>query len=137
MREILNDKSILLPLFAHKVSAGFPSPADDYLEAHIDLNQLLIKKPAATFMLRAIGDSMIGVGIFPGDLLIVDRSLTAQHHQIVIALLNGELTVKRLYHKQGIVKLLAENNNYPPIMINGELEIWGVVRHVIHSFKVQ
>lgn len=76
------------------ISAGFPSPAEDYLEGRLDLNQLLIRKPAATYFVRVVGDSMIGAGIHSGDLLVVDRSLEAGDGRVVIAVLNGELTVK-------------------------------------------
>lgn len=123
-----------LPLYGGKVSAGFPSPTEDFIEDKIDLNQHLIQKPAATFLVRVTGDSMIKVGIFQNDLLVVDRSVEAQHGKIVIAVLNGELTVKRLYKKGDVVRLVAENDQYPPIEVKGDLHIWGVVQHVIHSF---
>ena len=127
--------SISVPLYSSRVKAGFPSPADDYIEAHLDLNEHLVKHPAATFLVRASGDSMINVGIHSGDILVVDRSLDATHGKIVIAALNGELTVKRLYRQKGAVKLLAENPDYPPINIaeSFDLVIWGVVTNVIHS----
>lgn len=124
-----------LPLFLESVSAGFPSPADDYLEAKLDLNDLLIKNPAATFFVRVTGDSMINAGINSGDILVVDRSLDPKDSSIVIAVINGELTVKRLSMKNGNVKLIPENSNYKPIVITSEMnfEVWGVVRSVIHS----
>lgn len=130
-----SDESFKLPLYASKVRAGFPSPADDYIECRLDLNTHLIKHPAATFFVTAAGDSMINAGIASGDMLVVDRSLEAAHGSIVIAALNGELTVKRLFRQQGRVQLLPENKNYPPIDITEEHEllIWGVVTHVIHS----
>lgn len=125
-----------LPLFASKVPAGFPSPADDHLEAAIDLNQQYVRHPAATFFVKAQGHSMIGAGIHNGDMLVVDRSLEAQSGSIVIAVVNGELTVKRLLLNEDEVWLLAENPEYQPIHIEEgmELHIWGVVAHVIHSF---
>lgn len=107
-----------LPLFGCRVSAGFPSPADDYLEAPLDLNQHLIKHPSATFFARAEGDSMRGRGIFPGDLLIIDRSLKPGHGQVVIAALNGELTCKILDVRRRC--LLAANRRYPPIPIDDD-----------------
>ena len=90
-----------LPLFAGKVAAGFPSPADDYIEKSLDLNELLVQKPAATFFVRAQGESMLGAGIHPNDILVVDRSIDPVPGKIVICALNGELTVKRLEHHNG------------------------------------
>jgi DNA polymerase V len=126
---------INLPLFASKVPAGFPSPADDHLEANIDLNQQCIKHPAATFFVKVQGHSMIGAGIHNGDMLVVDRSLEAQSGSIIIAVVNGELTVKRLLLNDGEVWLWPENPEYLPVQIKEgmELHIWGVVAHVIHS----
>ncbi|STX81689.1 SOS (error prone) mutagenesis protein UmuD (RumA) [Legionella busanensis] len=123
------------PLYGSKVAAGFPSPADDYLELTLDLNEYLIKHPAATFMVRAQGDSMRDAGIHNGDLLIVDRSVEAAHDKIVIAAINGELTVKRLFRKEGSVRLMPANKTYSPIDITEEVElvIWGVVTHIIHQ----
>lgn len=120
-----------LPLFIHSVPAGFPSPADDYLEASLDLNTYLIKHPAATYLARARGNSMEGCGIYDGDLLIVDRSLEAQHGQIVIAALDGQLTCKILDKKQHC--LLSANKQYAPIAVGefSDLLIEGVVIHSI------
>lgn len=128
-------RAYALPLYGSTVQAGFPSPADDYIECQLDLNEHLIHHPAATFFVRASGNSMINAGIHPGDLLIVDRSLEAAHDKIIIAALNGELTVKRLYRKGGQVKLLPENTSYKAIDItdNQDMVIWGVVTHVIHE----
>lgn len=124
-----------LPLYATKVAAGFPSPADDYVEGQLDLNSHLVKHPAATFFVRVAGDSMIGAGIHPGDILVVDRSLEPVNGKIVIAVLNGELTVKRLRRRDGVVCLVAENEHYPRIPIHEETDfmIWGVVTSVIHA----
>jgi DNA polymerase V len=124
-----------LPLYGCKVSAGFPSPADDYVEGTLDLNEHLIQHPSATFFVRVAGDSMIEAGIFPNDILIVDRSLEAKHGKVIIAILHGELTVKRLYKKGKRVMLLPENKAYSPITIteSDELAIWGVVTSVIHA----
>lgn len=123
-----------LPLFLESVSAGFPSPADDYLEERIDLNKQLVKHPTATFFVRVTGDSMIDAGIHSGDTLIVDRSLEPKNGSIVIAVLNGELTVKRLATESNRIYLMPENKNYEPIEILEEtqFEIWGVVTNVIH-----
>lgn len=124
-----------LPLYSSAVQAGFPSPADDYIEAHLDLNKHLIKHPTATFFVKATGDSMIQAGIHPGDILIVDRSLEATHGRIIIAALDGQLTVKRLHQSAGKVLLMPENESYQPIPITDEtdLVIWGVVTNVIHE----
>jgi DNA polymerase V len=127
-------RQMLLPLFASKVSAGFPSPADDYIEKTLDLNELLVKKPAATFFVRACGRSMLGAGIHPNDILIVDRSLEPVPGKIVICALNGALTVKRLLRRNGCWVLAAENSAYADIDLYEDLElvIWGVVTAVIH-----
>lgn len=125
-----------LPLFASKIPAGFPSPADDHLEATIDLNRQYIRHPAATFFVRVQGHSMIEAGIHNGDMLVVDRSLEAQSGSIVIAVVNGELTVKKLVIDGDEVWLRPENPEFEPMQIKDgmELHIWGVVAHVIHSF---
>jgi DNA polymerase V len=125
-----------LPLFVSKIPAGFPSPADDHLEATIDLNQQYIRHPAATFFVRVQGHSMIGAGIHHGDMLVIDRSLEAQSGSIVIAVVNGEFTVKRLMINNDGVWLMPENPDFQPLQISEGmgLHIWGVVAHVIHSF---
>lgn len=133
---LLNENSMnSLPLYSSKVQAGFPSPADDYIERYLDLNSEFIKHPFATFLLRATGDSMIEAGIFSNDILVVDRSLEPVDGKIVIAALNGELTVKRLSCQKGRVQLLAANPNYTPIDITEEQDIviWGVVTLVLHE----
>jgi len=125
----------LLPLFTGKVAAGFPSPADDYVEKSLDLNELLIQKPAATFFVRAEGESMLGAGIHPNDILVVDRSIEPVSGKIVICALNGELTVKRLIRKNNQWLLKSENPDYPNIPLHEDLDmvIWGVVTSVIHA----
>ncbi|MFI4963418.1 MAG: LexA family protein [Legionellales bacterium] len=136
MQYINNEgESYKIPLYGGKVRAGFPSPADDYIETMLDLNEHLIKHPAATFFVKASGDSMINAGIQSGDILVVDRSVEAVHGKIVIAALNGELTVKRLCQQHGQLQLVAENPNFPPIDITEEYDmiIWGVVTYVIHT----
>jgi DNA polymerase V len=124
-----------LPVFLGRLPAGFPSPADDYLEGKLDLNRHLIKHPAATFFVRVSGDSMIEAGIHTGDLLVVDRSLEATDGNVIVAALDGELTVKRLSTRDRTVRLLPANKNYQPIEIHGNqtFEIWGVVTNVIHA----
>lgn len=126
----------LVKFFDGAVSAGFPSPAQDYLEEAIDLNQFLIKHPSATFMVKVVGDSMIDAGIFANDILIVDRSIDAKNNSIVIASINFELTVKRLIKKNNEIFLKPENKKYQPIKIFdfNENLIWGVVTSVIHKF---
>lgn len=125
---------VLRPLFLSNVSAGFPSPADDYIDRELDLNEYLIANPAATFFVRVAGDSMIGAGINHDDILIVDRSLEPAGGRIVIAILDGELTVKRLLKTADSCLLRAENPLYPDTEIDRsmELEIWGVVTCAIH-----
>lgn len=124
-----------LPLFNGKVAAGFPSPADDYVEKNLDLNDLLVQKPAATFFVRAQGESMLGAGIHPNDILVVDRSIEAVAGKVVICAINGELTVKRLERELDQWKLKAENPAYPDIPLTDDLElvVWGVVTNVIHA----
>jgi DNA polymerase V len=121
-------------LFIISVPAGFPSPAEDFVEGPLDLNRYLIHHPAATFFVRVIGDSMIGVGIYPNDLLIVDRAITPVNGSIVIAVVNGDLTIKRLHQCDGQVSLLPENPAYEPIQITEAMsfEVWGVVTKAIH-----
>lgn len=127
--------SMPLPLFSNKVSAGFPSPADDHLETKLDLNQHLVQHPAATFFVRVSGDSMIGAGIHDGDVLVVDRSLVCKDSCIVIAVVDGELTVKRFFQRGNEVVLMAENPKYPDIVVNQEMDfrVWGIVTTVIHK----
>lgn len=128
-----------LPLFLAGVQAGFPSPADDFIDKRLDLNEHLIQHPAATFFVRAVGESMLGAGIHDGDLLIVDRAVEAQSGKIVIASVNGELTVKRLERKGQRLLLVPANPDYPPLDVSDSLdsgegfEVWGVVTCVIHK----
>jgi len=130
-------KSLKLPSFLNRIPAGFPSPADDYLEELLDLNDKLISNPASTYFVKVSGDSMTGAGIFSGDMLIVDRSKKPNRGSIVIALVNGDFTVKKLQIKGNQFWLMAENATYPPILISKEMqaEIWGVVTYVIHKPK--
>ncbi|WP_417532540.1 translesion error-prone DNA polymerase V autoproteolytic subunit [Marinobacterium stanieri] len=128
--------SLSIPLFMERVQAGFPSPAQDYVEQTLDLNDLCIHHPAATYFVRAEGDSMIEVGIFSGDILVVDSSLSPRHGDIVIASLNGEFTVKQLELKPH-TRLLPRNPAYRPIRLpeDCELDVFGVVTNVIHSLR--
>ncbi|MBX7065760.1 MAG: translesion error-prone DNA polymerase V autoproteolytic subunit [Parachlamydiales bacterium] len=124
-----------LPFFAVPVQAGFPSPAEDYLEQNLDLNEYLIQHPAATFFVRVDGDSMKGAGIHRGDILIVDRALEAANGKIVIAVVNGEFTVKRIRLAQDKIILEPENPQYMPLEIDkdADFRVWGVVTYVIHK----
>jgi DNA polymerase V len=124
------------PFFSVSVTAGFPSPADDHVDKNLDLNDYLIKHPAATFFVRATGDSMIDDGIHEGDLLIVDRALEAKDGSVIIAIINGELTVKRLKKTNGKVILLPANSKYNPIEVTEDIDfqVWGVVASVVHKF---
>ncbi|HUN00789.1 MAG TPA: translesion error-prone DNA polymerase V autoproteolytic subunit [Halothiobacillus sp.] len=126
-----------LVLYSGRIAAGFPSPADDYADERIDLNRHLIRHKEATFFLRVQGDSMLGAGIHDGDLLIVDRAITATDGKVVIAALDGELTVKRLSIRGEVVRLVPENPAYPVIEVNQDqdLVIWGVVTNVIHALS--
>jgi len=123
------------PIFIATVPAGFPSPAADYEEGKLDLNRHLIKNPAATFFVRVTGDSMLKAGIHGGDLLIVDRSIEPRDKSVVIAVVNGELTVKRIRIRRNKVTLVAENDAYRSQEIDEkmEFEVWGVVTNVIHA----
>ncbi|CAK6696351.1 LexA repressor [Synechococcus sp. CBW1107] len=125
---------LALPLAAETVAAGFPSPADDYMEAAIDLNEVLIRHPSSTFFLRVSGDSMIGAGIHHGDLLIVDRSLEPRPGRIVVAVLEGAFTLKRLVRQQGRWLLEAAHPAYPLLELGAadDDRLWGVAIHVIH-----
>lgn len=125
-------RSLARPLFASPVPAGFPSPADDYIEGQLDLNEHFIEKPSATFFVRVIGESMIGAGILPGDILVVDRSIEPRHGCVVVAVVNNELTVKRLYKKGTSIELRPENPAFPVIALKNDMElsVWGVVSGV-------
>ena len=125
---------LALPLAGERVAAGFPSPADDYVEVGIDLNEQLIRHPASTFFLRVSGESMTGAGIHDGDLLVVDRSLDPRPGRVVVAVLDGAFTLKRLTRHRGRLRLEAANPAYPALELHhcGEVQIWGVAIHVIH-----
>lgn len=127
-----------IPFFNETVAAGFPSPAMGELNGTLDLNDLCIRHPAATYFIRARGESMIGAGIGDGDILVVDRSLTARHGDIIIAAVSGEFTVKRLdMRPDSPIRLLPENPAYSPITLTPELnaEFFGVVTHCLKSMR--
>ena len=132
---IIKNTQINTPVFLDKISAGFPSPATDYMENKLDLNEYLIKHPAATFIVKTSGSSMINADIYSGDLLIVDRSLTPRNNNIVIASIFGDLTVKKLKKKKNTLFLVSASDHYPSIEVKEEMEcfIWGVVTFIIHA----
>ncbi len=129
--------SHLLPLYISGVNAGFPSPAEDHTDLNLDLNEHLIQHPSATFYVYARGDSMIDSGIYDGDLLIVDRALEPANNSIVIAIVNGEFTVKKIIKNNNKLYLMPNNANYTSIEITSDtnFEIWGVVTYTIHAPK--
>ena len=129
--------SLTLPMVSASVEAGFPSPADDHLERGIDLNEELIRNPAATFLVRVKGESMRDAGIHTGDTLIVDKSVSPSDRQIVVAMIDGEFTVKRFRKVNGRVFLEAANDSFAPIEVgeNQELTIWGSVTYIIHQAR--
>ena len=125
------------PLVAWHISCGFPSPAEDYRESELDINELVIAHPDATFYVRVSGDSMEGAGIFEGDVLVVDRALGARNNTIIVALVNGEFTVKRLTMSGDTIFLMPENPRYEPLPITEEMEfrVWGIATYVIHRLR--
>nr|WP_279304721.1 translesion error-prone DNA polymerase V autoproteolytic subunit [Salinibacter ruber] len=126
-----------LPLYLSRVAAGFPSPADDYVERSLDLSEALVEDEEATFYVRVAGDSMIGAGIHDGDILVVDRSVEPEEGDVVIAALGGELTVKRYEVRGGRPCLVPEAEGHDPIPVREgeELIVWGVARHVVHEIS--
>ena len=129
--------TLLIPLAKEVISAGFPSPAEDYIEPGIDLNKYLIKNPISTFFLRVSGNSMNNAGIYNNDLLIIDRSINPNPGHIVVALLDGEFTLKRLIKKQDNYYLKADKENYPAINLYEyiDIQIWGVAIYSIHELQ--
>lgn len=126
-----------IPLMGQSVHAGFPSPADDFIESMIDLNQVLVANPNATFLWRVVGDCMVDVKIFPGDVVIVDRSLPPKHRSVVLAIIDGEPTLKRLNRRGGVMVLHNENSKLPTFTIaeGTEVSVWGVVTATIRDLK--
>lgn len=131
--EVLDAEPMLLPLYSSRVPAGFPSPADDHMDTKLDLNKFLIHRPASTFLAWAQGDSMEGEKIFDGDLVIVDRSIEARSGHIVVAVIDGQQTIKKLLIRNGKAMLVPANPKYQPIEITEDMDtvIWGVVKHNI------
>ena len=129
------DKKANIPLFSNPVKAGFPSPADDHIEQKLDLNEYLVKHPAATFFVRVEGNSMENAGIFHEDILIVDRALPPEDGKIIVAILNGEFTVKRIKMVHKKLFLIPENPRFSPVEVTEEMDfqIWGIVTYAIHK----
>lgn len=125
------------PLFMHKIPAGFPSPAADYLDEGLDLNAYLVQRKASSFYFTVEGRSMLGAGIWPGDKVLVDRSIEPQHDHIVVAVVDGEYTLKRLYRRSNALELRADNPKYAPIRLQegDELQIWGVVVGLVRKYR--
>ena len=134
LRPVAKHPSIAhVPLVTSSATAGFPSPAEDYLDGSLDFNELLIENPAATFAVRITGDSMTGAGLFPGDIAVVNRARKAINGNIILALVDGEFTVKRYKRRNDKIHLVAENPKFKDIIIcdDATLEVWGVITHSI------
>jgi DNA polymerase V len=125
-----------VPFALSQVPAGFPSPAEEYLDRPLDFNELLVMHPAATFAVKVTGDSMTGAGIYPGDIAVVDRALTATDGKIILAVLDGEFTIKRYRQKGGETWLQPENSGYKniPLTEDSDFQVWGVIKNSIRMF---
>lgn len=130
-----NSSKIQLPILTFGLSCGFPSPSIDHIDKKIDLNEVLISHPNATYFGRAKGKSMVNAGIEDGDLLVIDRSIEPKDGKIILCYINGEFTVKQLSIKDNIITLNSYNANYPPIQIANfdDFSVWGIVTHIIKS----
>lgn len=131
----MEEKTLDIPFYQSNVSAGFPSPAEDFMELDLNLQEYLVQHPSATFCVKVTGDSMQNAGIFSGDIMVVDRALEPKNKTIVLAVLDGEFTVKRIHKKGDLLFLNPENDNFKPIEITQEMnfKVWGVVTHIIHK----
>lgn len=131
----MEEKTLDIPFYQSNVSAGFPSPAEDFMELDLNLQEYLVQHPSATFCVKVTGDSMENAGIFSGDVMVVDRALEPKNKTIVLAVLDGEFTVKRIHKKGDLLFLNPENDNFKPIEITQEMnfKVWGVVTHIIHK----
>ena len=131
------EESVLadIPMFTDSVQAGFPSPAEDYMDLDLNLQDHLIENPSATFCVRAVGESMKDAGIQSGDIMLVDKSLTPKNRSIVLAVIDGEFTIKRVNVSDKELYLMPENESFPPIKITEEMDfqVWGVVTYIIHK----
>jgi DNA polymerase V len=128
---VLND----IPVYTNTVPAGFPSPAEDHMDLDLNLHEYLVQHPSATFCVRVVGESMIDAGIHSGDVMVVDRALEPQNNNIVLAVLNGEFTVKRIKKNRTDLYLVPANESFKPIKITETMnfQVWGVVTHIIHK----
>ena len=128
-------RKLALPLFGYRISAGLPSPADDFVEIQLDLNCHLVRNPGTTFYAHVKGDSMTGARIYDGDILVIDRSLEPEHGKTAVCLVDGDFTAKRIEKKSDGLYLMPANNEYPPIKIEEgtNFEIWGIITYVIHK----
>ena len=124
-----------IPIFSSSVQAGFPSPAEGHMDMDLNLNDYLVQNPSATFCVKAIGESMKDAGIQSGDIMIVDKSLEPNNRSIVLAVIDGEFTVKRVNINDNELYLMPENDNFSPIKITEEMDfqVWGVVTYIIHK----
>ena len=131
----LDADALAIPFYQSDVPAGFPSPAEDFMDLDLNLQAYLVQHPSATFCVRVTGDSMQNAGIFSGDVMVVDRALEPQNNTIVLAILDGEFTVKRIQKKGQELYLKPENSKFKPIQITEEMnfQVWGVVTHIIHK----
>ena len=131
----MDEKVLDIPFYQSNVSAGFPSPAEDFMDLDLNLQEYLVRHPSATFCVRVTGDSMENAGIYSGDVMVVDRALEPQNNTIVLAVLDGEFTVKRIQKKGQELYLSPENSKFKPIQITEEMnfQVWGVVTHIIHK----
>ena len=130
-------RTISVPLLLQTISAGFPSPAEDWIDKRLDLNEFLVRRPSSTFFVRVEGDSMTGAGIINGDLLVVDRAVEPKHRDVVLVIVDGDFTVKR-WICQGDRRLLQpENENYPvlDLSLHSDWQVWGVVLFAVHSLR--
>ena len=131
----MDEKVLDIPFYQSNVPAGFPSPAEDFIDLDLNLQEYLVQHPSATFCVRVTGDSMENAGIYSGDVMVVDRALEPQNNTIVLAVLDGEFTVKRIQKKGQELYLIPENSKFKPIQITEEMnfQVWGVVTHIIHK----
>ena len=131
----MDEKVLDIPFYQSNVPAGFPSPAEDFMDLDLNLQEYLVQHPSATFCVRVTGDSMENAGIYSGDVMVVDRALEPQNNTIVLAVLDGEFTVKRIQKKGQELYLIPENSKFKPIQITEEMnfQVWGVVTHIIHK----
>jgi DNA polymerase V len=134
---VVDGDAVYVPLVLHALCAGFPSPADDYIDGEIDLNRHLIANRPATFLFKVAGDCMKDAGIFDGDLLVVDRSITPKHGDIVVVFVDGERSVKRLLIENGVPRLVFENRDWPvyPVPDMAHVEMWGVATCSLHALR--